>query len=295
MRAARIGPQHGRLEHRGVAELGIAAAGGVRGRHRAPAAAAAEGAAHLRIGAAILLHQQAGEVHLAAGDVAVQVDAAGHDDIAVQVVFLIGGLVGRRDDAAIQYLDVARDRILAIGRVEHAPTLEPQSHATPPAIRRTASATLGSVATRKAPSGRLTMESMRNTVPAWSMPGVPTGMKTSGALSNTVSAWPMHDGLALERRRRLRPERRNPDQHVGILERRTCRIERRIMLGGAAADGGAQRIAEPPQHQLVQPDDVVAPAEREHPGAGGDVQRVDQGGGALGDEVAIVQLRRRSR
>ena len=44
----------------------------------------------------ILGHQHAGDRHLAAADVGVRVDGAGHHDAAVQVVFLVDARLGRR-------------------------------------------------------------------------------------------------------------------------------------------------------------------------------------------------------
>ena len=63
--------------------------------------------------------QQARRVHIAAGDVRVNVDRAGHDDMAGDSRSLCRRLppVGRRDDAAILEPDVA-DAILARRRID---------------------------------------------------------------------------------------------------------------------------------------------------------------------------------
>ncbi len=154
-------------------------------------------------------------------------------------------------------------------------------------MRRTASATLGSVATRKAPSGRLTIE-----IHAEHRAGVVDAGSAHG--DQNIRFFFEHrlrmgksNDLAREFWRGLRPEGRDPDQHVGIGERGVGRVERTVMRADLPAHGGAQRIAEPPEHELVGADDVVAPAEREHAGAGGDVQRVDEGRRALRHQIAI--------
>ena len=66
----------------------------------------------------ILRHQHPADRHLAAADVRVRVDGAGHDDAAVQRVFLTTLLVGiGGDDAAVADIDIADDAVDAVGRV----------------------------------------------------------------------------------------------------------------------------------------------------------------------------------
>ena len=82
MGVAGVAGDHGRLEGGGVAHLGVAVAGD-EGRGRGAAAAAAlQLGALLAVGAMVLDQQGAREVDLAAADVAVHVDGAGHDDAA---------------------------------------------------------------------------------------------------------------------------------------------------------------------------------------------------------------------
>ena len=86
-----VGAQHRRLESGGEPHLDIAGAGGVGGGGGEPASpAAAAGAAGETVVFVLLPHQQAGEVDLAAGDVAVDVDGAGHHHLAGQVVGGVG-------------------------------------------------------------------------------------------------------------------------------------------------------------------------------------------------------------
>ncbi len=93
---ARIGRQHRRLERHGVAHAGIGVAGG-EGRRAVVAAAAAAGAvARLDVRAVLLGQHHPGDVDLAAADMAVQVDAAGHDHLAGEVDHLVRAAVGRR-------------------------------------------------------------------------------------------------------------------------------------------------------------------------------------------------------
>ena len=63
----------------------------------------------------VLGHQHARDVDLAAADVGVQVDAAGHDDAAVQRILLIDlRFGGGRDDAAVRDVDVAHLAVDAV-------------------------------------------------------------------------------------------------------------------------------------------------------------------------------------
>ena len=108
MRLARIGGQHGRLEAGGVAHLGVAIAGDHgRGHGMAGAGAGDVGARDLVLHV-IFGHQHAGDGHLAAADMGVRVDGAGHHHAAFQIVGLRHAPVGRgSDDLAVLDIDVA--------------------------------------------------------------------------------------------------------------------------------------------------------------------------------------------
>src|SRR6188768_2048612 len=76
----------------------------------------------------ILRHQRAGDGHLAATDVGVRVDGAGHDYAAAQVILLVDTrLGGGRHDAAVHDIDVANLSVhivrgvvdLAAGQLDH--------------------------------------------------------------------------------------------------------------------------------------------------------------------------------
>ena len=135
MGVAGIGRDHRRLEGRGIAELGITVAGG-EGRRRYPAAAAAPAAvARHRVGAVIVRHQGAGEIDLAAGDMAVDVDAARHDDAAGEIVGAVDlrARFRRIDDAAILDMEITDLAALSVGGVDDAPAGEQQAaHRRPP-------------------------------------------------------------------------------------------------------------------------------------------------------------------
>ena len=108
MRLARIGGQHGRLEAGGVAHLGIAVASDMGRGHGAAGAGAGEIGAGDGIAAMILGQQHAGDGHLAAADMGMRVDGAGHDDAALHVIGRVRPGVGLGgDDLAVLDIDVA--------------------------------------------------------------------------------------------------------------------------------------------------------------------------------------------
>ena len=91
--------RNGGVESGGVAHAGVEIAGGEGAGHAASSAGARQRRAPQYGGLALVLGSQlAGEVDLGAGDVAVHVNAAGHDDQAGCVEDLVGtdGRVGWR-------------------------------------------------------------------------------------------------------------------------------------------------------------------------------------------------------
>ena len=113
VRVARVARHHRRLEGRGVAHLDIAVAGGQRARRAAAARRELErvGRQRDRIGAVAVVfgHQQPRQVHLAAADVGVHVDAAGHHHAAAGIDLLVERFCrsGGCDDAAVTHCQVA--------------------------------------------------------------------------------------------------------------------------------------------------------------------------------------------
>ena len=66
----------------------------------------------------ILRHQHAGDGHLAAADMGVRVDGAGHDDAALHVVVVVDARVRPgRDDPAVLDIDVAHLAAHPVGGV----------------------------------------------------------------------------------------------------------------------------------------------------------------------------------
>ena len=83
---------------------------------------AAAGARQLRardlVAHVVLRHQHAGDGDLAAADVGVRVDAAGHDDAAVEVIFRDRpARWSRRHDAAVADVDVANLAVDAVAGI----------------------------------------------------------------------------------------------------------------------------------------------------------------------------------
>ena len=106
-----------------------------------------------------LRQQQARRVHIAAGDVRVNVDGAGHDDMARAVDLLVGLAASRRrDDAAVLQPDVA-DAILARRRIDDmAATQNCQQGATSETFAMMASMTCATVG---ASDGAVAVRSVR--------------------------------------------------------------------------------------------------------------------------------------
>ena len=119
VRLAGVGGQHGRLEGRRVAHLGVAVAGGHRGRHGVPAARARQIGARHFVALVVLGQQHAADGDLAAADVAVRIDGAGHDDAAAERILLIDARAGRRrrDDAAVLGVNIADLAVDPVHRV----------------------------------------------------------------------------------------------------------------------------------------------------------------------------------
>ncbi len=117
--------RHGGLVDRRPAHAGVEVAGDVGRGGGAADAAAADGGADRRVVAAVVLRDHgAGEVQGGAGDVRVDIDAAGEDDHA-------GGVDGAaaldlRDDAAVRDADVADLAVDAVGGVVNPPVCDPQ-------------------------------------------------------------------------------------------------------------------------------------------------------------------------
>src|SRR5690554_2443925 len=92
--------------------------------------------------------EPAGEVDLRPRDVAVDVDAAGHDDQAARIED--GRVVGKaRHDAAVLDANIRHRAVHAVARIVDPPArdAQPPGHAPPPCTRaRTAAATSASTA-----------------------------------------------------------------------------------------------------------------------------------------------------
>ncbi len=105
MGVQRVMRRHGRLDHRGVAHLRIEPAGleGRPARRRQRRRGGARLMSAMRLG-----QQQPRGVHAAAGDMGMDVDGAGHDDMAGKVMRHVGlAPVRARDDAAVLEINVA--------------------------------------------------------------------------------------------------------------------------------------------------------------------------------------------
>src|SRR5690606_37694932 len=151
----------------------------------------------MRVAAMILGQHEAGDVDLAAADMGVHVDGAGHDDLAAQVVFLRHGFaVGRRcDDAAVTDKNVHDLAIDLVRRIVDPATAKLDQHdafflGSAASRAASTSSSLGSGVSRNFFNGSATELSLRNWVPRQSMPGTATGMKTSGSCSNCMAGWP---------------------------------------------------------------------------------------------------------
>src|SRR6185437_6977458 len=131
---------------------------------------------------------------------AVNVDAARHDDGAAEIVAVIGlSAGGSSDDAAVADIEIARNALLAVLGIVDAAAGKTRDHARAPRLSTIAcatAATLGNAVLRTESSGKATTASARTSVPGWSSPGTPTRISTaaspvsamSGASSATVGA-----------------------------------------------------------------------------------------------------------
>src|SRR5262249_31368095 len=122
-------------------------------------------------------------VHVATGDVGVNVDGARHHDLAGCVVAVVGaGAVGRRrDDAAVTDPRVA-DLVPAVGRIDDAAAFDPGQHGHAPAdgsaaaICAMTSATEGFGFRCAATTATSVSVAAQCSTASWSVPGRPTSM-----------------------------------------------------------------------------------------------------------------------
>ena len=127
----RVRGRQGRFDRGGVAHPGVVGAdpaprtAGVR-----KGMAVGRGFAHVEVG-----QQQAAHHHVAAGDVRVNLDAAGHDHAAGGVDGLVGRTIGGGDDAASLDPDVA-DAVATGCRIDHPSAVDAGQHETPFSMRR---------------------------------------------------------------------------------------------------------------------------------------------------------------
>ena len=127
---ARVGRQHRRLEAGGVAHGGVAVAGRQRRRRRAAEARAAHVGGRQQVAAVDVGQHGAREIDLAAADMRVQVDGAGHRDLAGHVVGAIDALAVARpiDDAPVADEQIAHHVVDPVGRVDDARACELGQH-----------------------------------------------------------------------------------------------------------------------------------------------------------------------
>jgi len=117
VRVAGIEHRNGRFIHRREAHAGVEVAGGERrGSHPAEAAAPRFGANEGLSAAMVFGRHRAGEIDRAAGDVGVNVDAAGEDDQAGSVDRAAGG-DGAGEAAGVVDANVFDLAVDAVGRV----------------------------------------------------------------------------------------------------------------------------------------------------------------------------------
>ncbi len=130
-----VGGDRGLHDH-GVAHGSVEAADELGDRHRGRSAAGTQ-----------VRQQQAGGVDVGAGDMGMDVDAAGHDDAAGQVQGLVGaGVIGGGDHAAVLHPKVA-DVVARVGGIDDPATCEACQHdGNAAVIAATVSATLGMAA-----------------------------------------------------------------------------------------------------------------------------------------------------
>lgn len=130
MGVARIDRLHCRLEAGGIAHLGIAVTGGP-GRRRGVAATGMHVATHTQmprrhaVDAVIFRQQGASDVDLAAADMGMQVDGAGHHHAPGEVDFRIDHRIraGVGDDMAILNVKIAHQAVDAMGGIVRRPPL----------------------------------------------------------------------------------------------------------------------------------------------------------------------------
>ncbi|OIQ69761.1 hypothetical protein GALL_486360 [mine drainage metagenome] len=138
MGLARVGGQHGRFEAGGVAHFGVAVAGGPGGRRGTAAAGVqpasiVQGARRAHVKAVVFAQQGAGDVDLAAADMGVDVDGAGHHQRASEVDVLVdhGVRPGIADDAPALHMQRARRSVQLLDRIDDARIAKPQHGAAP--------------------------------------------------------------------------------------------------------------------------------------------------------------------
>ena len=126
--------------------------------------------------------QQTRRVHVAAGDVRMDVDRARHNDLAGCVIRLISTSAARGlDDPAIADPDVG-DTVRAVGRIDGVATFDPGQHGQAPGDGSTAAIWASAAATETALLGSFATAGTNVPVAAscstasWSVPGWPTLM-----------------------------------------------------------------------------------------------------------------------
>ena len=116
--------RHRRIEYGGVAKARVTVAGGEGARHRAAAARSRERLAWQQVRSRrgitcmLLGEESAGQVHAAAGNVTVHVDATGHDDHSARIDDRRTCRHVRHDSATV-YAHVAYFAVDAVCRVVH--------------------------------------------------------------------------------------------------------------------------------------------------------------------------------
>src|SRR5215472_14259699 len=121
--------------------------------------------------AVIAGHQSAGEVDLAAGHMAMDIDPPRHDDLAGKIEALVDGLArrSRAADAPVADVKIPHLAVPVIGGIEDSPAAEfDDSHALPmaAAIAVRVAPALGRGEGRRAARGKATMPSPRKICPA---------------------------------------------------------------------------------------------------------------------------------
>ncbi len=143
MRLQRVMGQHRRLDHGGKAHRRIKFAGLLR----VPGAARLRRVARMREfgGVALFRLQQAAKGLVVAGNVGMDVDGAGHHDLAGNVMGFVGLATGRRLGNAAVADEKITDSVAAMSRIDDATAFEPDQHGgasgNAAAISVTASAT----------------------------------------------------------------------------------------------------------------------------------------------------------